>query len=479
MADIHFEPFVHLAGLTHDDALIAWGGFFFRDPDGDDDAWQIVEDPELGEIEEGRERGSIGVSSRPFGDARVEVTDTATGEVVAVARTSDANHVWVRGLQPDTEYRYRIVIDGEPWAEGPRRDWVPDDRDQRGRDLEATGRTYDTRFRTFPAPDTSAPLRFAVLGDYGVGVLASGGRGERQSHLAAALERAVDHAGVRLVVTTGDNIYLGDEDTVAGTGNHDDDWYYSFYEPYRYAISRVPVYPGVGNHDTDDTEAADDRDQLADNLFTDLRFASGAEVGRASVRPGLFYRVRYGADVELVAVDTTTASDDVEHEHFIEHPDHKAFLEETFDVSLDNVGWRIPFSHHPPYCAGPKHHNAEHLTEHFVPLLRDAGVPVMFSGHEHNFQHQQVDGIDYLVTGAAGKLREGRPDGMEQAGTRSWAAEGHLLIVDIAGDAMTIHPVTDVAEDGTFTYLRRTTPDGEPVEGPITVDRSEGAGTSV
>lgn len=37
MADIHLEPFVYLAGLTHDDALIAWGGFSFQDPDRDGD----------------------------------------------------------------------------------------------------------------------------------------------------------------------------------------------------------------------------------------------------------------------------------------------------------------------------------------------------------------------------------------------------------------------------------------------------------
>lgn len=470
MSDVHFEPFLHLAGLTHDDVLLAWGGFWFRDPDRDGDAWQIVEDPELAELEEGRQHGSIGVSSEPFGDALVEVVELATDEVVAEARTDEANHAWIRGLRPDTRYRYRVTVDGEPWAAGPRRDWVPDREDDRGRDLEATGRTYDTRFRTFPDPEASASLRFAVLGDYGVGILAGDGRGARQSGLAAALERAVDHAGVRLVLTTGDNIYLGEEDTVAGTGNHDDDWYYSFYEPYRYAISRVPVYPGVGNHDTDDTEAADDRDELADNLFTDLRFAPGAEVGRASIDPGMFYRVRWGADIEFVAVDSTAASG-LDREHFIEHPDHKQFLEETFDRSLDGVSWRIPFSHHPPYCAGPKHGDTAHLVDHLVPLLRDAGVRVMFSGHEHNFQHQQVDGIDYLVTGAAGKLREGEPGRLEQAGTHCWSAAGHFLVVDVEGAEMTIHPVTDVAEDGSFTYLERRTPDGQVVDGPIVVRR--------
>jgi hypothetical protein len=278
----------------------------------------------------------------------------------------------------------------------------------------------------------------------------------------------VDHAGVRLVVTTGDNIYLGDEDTVAGTGDSDEDWYYSFYEPYRYALSRVPFYPGVGNHDTGDTEVSDNRDELADNLFTELRFADGAEVGRASVDPGLYYRFRWGADIEFVAIDSTMSST-LDEDHYIEADHHQQFLRDTFDVSTDEVRWRIPFSHHPPYCAGPKHHDTEHLVEHLVPLLREAGVPVMLSGHEHNFQHQQVDGIDYLVTGAAGKLREGEPDRLEQAGTHCWADEGHFLVVDVDGDRMTIHPVTDVDDDGELTYLERRTPDGQVEAGPITV----------
>lgn len=126
-----------------------------------------------------------------------------------------------------------------------------------------------------------------------------------------------------MILTTGDNIYLGEHDTVAGTGNHDDDCYFSFYEPYRYAISRVPVYPGVGNHDTSDTEVSDNRDQLADNLFTDLRFGGGAQADRASVDPGLFYRFSYGSDVHFVAIDSTLASE-LEYEHFVDHPRHTA-----------------------------------------------------------------------------------------------------------------------------------------------------------
>ena len=469
----HFEPFVHLAGLTHDDALVAWGGFWFEDPDDDHDDWRIVRDPDHAERSHGPQ-DTIGARSRPYGDARVVVRDLATGELAAEASTSEANHVWVRGLQPDTAYAYELTVDGEPWATGARFDWVLDDDAPGGRDLETHEREYDTRFRTFPSPDRPAPARFAVIGDYGVGILAAGGAGQRQLRLARALERAVDHAGVRFVVSTGDNVYVGEEDTVAGTGGDDHDWYFSFYEPYRYVISRVPVYPSVGNHDSSDTEQADDREQLADNLYTDLRFADGAEVERASVDPGMFYRLRFGADLQLVAIDTTMASS-LDETHYVDHPEHRAFLEESFpdggDESSSDVRWRVPFSHHPPFCAGPHHGNMSTLIDRVVPLLQRSDVRVMFSGHEHNFQHARVDDIDYVVSGAGGKVREGEPQGFEEAGTRRWAAEGHFLVVDVEGDRMTIHPVTDVDVDGSFTYLSTRTPDGQQDAGPIVVDR--------
>ena len=461
------EQFVHLADVTHDQALVAWGAFYFSDDDEDGVGWRIVRDDQLAGRGAGARSGSIGQTSAPYGSAEVEVRTLDDDEVVARAATDAANHVWVEGLQPDSAYRYRVLVDGEPWAEGPLRAWrVGGD----GPDLVETDRVYDMRFRTHPAPDTSAPLRFAVLGDYGAGILASEGNGNRQRRIAAALERAVDAAGVRLVLTTGDNVYVGAEGTVAGSGNADEDWYFSFYEPYRHTISRVPVYPGVGNHDTEETEASDDRAELEDNFFTRLRFAEHSDDARSSVDPGLFYRFEYGADIDFVCIDSTIASS-MEHDYYVDHPRHRAFLEDVFGGTSD--GWLLPFSHHPPYCAGPKHHNTEHLVEQVVPLLEQAGVRAMFSGHEHNFQHSRVRGVDYVLTGAAGKLREGRPDGFDEAGTLAWAAEGHLLVVDVEGDRMTIHPVTEVDETGRFTYLPLQDPDGQPVDTPIVLTRAD------
>lgn len=466
--DLHFEPFLHLAGLTHDDALFSWGGFWFRPPEETGGYWSIVEDPTFDDIESIDRRDTIGARSRSYGPARVEVHVADTGELAGVATVEDVNHAWVRGLEPRTRYEYRVLVDGEEWATGPT---LACEVDEGGFRL-VEGRPYDTSFRTFPAADARVPVCMAVLGDYGVGVLASEGRGAVQRRVSAAIERAIDHHGVELVVTTGDNVYLGDEDTAAGTGRHDDDWYFSFYEPYRHVINRVPVYPGVGNHDTDDTEHSDDRDQLADNLFTEQRFSEGAEVGRASVDPGLNYRFDVGADVELIAIDTTLASDQDDYDQFFQMPRHRSFLEEVFPADGHTEGeafprWRIPFSHHPVFCAGPHHPNTQPMVDELVPLFERADVRLVLAGHEHNFQLNEHHGITYVVTGAGGKVRQGEPDGFEAAHTQAWAAEGHFLLVAIDGDRCTLTPVTDIDADGELHHLVLHRPDGTEHPTPI------------
>ena len=107
----HFEPFVHLVDVTDRSALVAWGGFYLA---RDDDGWFVVDDEDL---PDGRTRtGTIGAESAPYGRGVVEVFDADS--LIASATTLDHNHVWVEGLEPDHEYRYRITVDGAEWAGG-------------------------------------------------------------------------------------------------------------------------------------------------------------------------------------------------------------------------------------------------------------------------------------------------------------------------------------------------------------------------
>src|SRR4029434_10724375 len=100
-------------------------------------------------------RETIGRKSTAYGPARV-VGRSVSGEQVASARVFDANHCWVVGLQPNTEYTYQVFVaptkrrsvEGaeEEWAKGERWDWNL----KNGQASLYPGGQYDNRFRTFP-----------------------------------------------------------------------------------------------------------------------------------------------------------------------------------------------------------------------------------------------------------------------------------------------------------------------------------------
>jgi tartrate-resistant acid phosphatase type 5 len=294
---------------------------------------------------------------------------------------------------------------------------------------------------------------------------------QRQYEVAQALERAVDEFDARMILTTGDNIYASRRFLLwtSDSGDEDDDWFFTFFQPYRYVLNRIPVCPSIGNHDTGETEEHDDRGQVMDNLYLRERLAGEEAAGRASLEPGLFYRFGVSSDIQFVCIDTSK-------EHFfrrgrlVEYPKHWQFLEKAFPpASQDRVKWKIPFGHHPPYCAGPLHHNSRGMGP-LIELFRRSGVRVHFSGHEHNFQHSHVDGIDYFVTGAGAKIRRGVPDRFEQAHTRSWSGACHFLLVTIDGERLTVRAIGESAGPG-LADIPRYTPSAETLQGPIHIQR--------
>ena len=451
----HVEPFAHLVDVTPTRALVAWGAFWFERPDPGT-AWRIVDDGRLPEVADGR-HGCIGASAEPYGDAVVEAVDAA-GRVVATAGTAERAWAWLEGLEPDTAYAYRVVVDGQAWAAGERWDWVPSDRG--GYDLQPAGRHYDLRLRTAPDPGTSAPLTFAALGDFGVGICVDSESSRRQRRVAEVADHLVVERGVRLLVGLGDSVYLGEQGRVDDeSGGEDDDWYSSFYQPYRYVISRVPFYPAVGNHDASDTEGSDDRAQMEDNFHTVERFGAAYGEGRSSIGPGLFYRFHHGADVELVCVDSSLAVPEEGVHRFFQDPAHLRWLQETFEGA--GPRWRIPFSHHPAYCAGPEHGNDPEVLETLVPLYRSGAVRMVLAGHEHNFQISRADGVAHVLSGAGGKLREAVPADFDVARTEVWAMQAHVLLVELDADEARLTPVSGMRAGGVPHRMTALTPRNE------------------
>ena len=470
MPEFHAEPYLYLPAVTHTSALIAWGAFYFRV--SSKDKWKLVDDEHLKFVHPPR-KDSIGACSAPYGPAHVEVYD-GSGRVVAAANTEAANHCWIAGLEPDTEYTYRVFVKGQEWAEGERWDWSPS-----ARALVQAGGRYDNRFRTHPDPLAPAPLTFAVIGDFGVGVKKLSDT-RRQQQVADALRQAVETENVRLVLTTGDNIYATKKllgIALGPSGDEDDDWFFTYFQPYRYIVNRVPVYPSIGNHDADESEGCDDRGEVEDNFYICERLAGEEAAGRASFKPGLFYRFSYGSDIEFACIDTSKEAFFSGHRLF-ELPKHWAFVNAAFPHDDNPRIWRIPFAHHPPFSAGPRHHNT-HSMERLLPLFQRAGVKAMFSGHEHNFQHSHFEGIDYFVTGGGGRTRSGIPDQFNAAHTESWSSQCHFLLVSIDGDRMCVRAIAENAgENAPLSDVIRRDPRGEVVTRRMNVLRPFGASQS-
>ncbi len=64
---------------------------------------------------------------------------------------------------------------------------------------------------------------------------------------------------------------------------------------------------------------------------------------------------------------------------------------------------RFVVFHHPPFTAVKSRQTAdEPPVRKWVPLFEKYKVQAVFNGHDHNYQHHVVNGIDYIVTGGGG-----------------------------------------------------------------------------
>jgi tartrate-resistant acid phosphatase type 5 len=472
MAHIHREPYITLAGVTAERALIAWGAFFF-DISGEaiDGRFKLVEDKDLKHVNPPRS-SSIGESSSDYGPAEIRVwekgSDPAHPITVIVPSDSPAtrvNHAWVEGLKPDTTYQYRLIVKGEPWAEEERRDWVTLG-DRQG--MFPNKRLYENEFTTYPREtDATPPFTFAVIGDYGKGMKE---KDSPQSAVAEALALAVRTKGVRFVITTGDHIYGNGMFHSHDTGDEDSDWFFTHYQPYRYILNRVAFYPACGNHDAGETEKSDDYTQLLDNFYIRERFLSGdRDEGDAVNDHGLFYRFRFGKDIELLSVDSSKP--DKSGPRAFALPSNASTMADFFPaVPGSPANWRIPFFHHPPYVDGPTKSNDEEAEERLVkPLLEPGGVRLVFNGHEHNFQVSRHNGIHYVLTGAAGEAREEPLGGDPAAHNIAWSPQHHFLLVEHTADGkMRVTPY-GALKDGQLEPVVVTSPGGQPFPLPLEI----------
>lgn len=133
------------------------------------------------------------------------------------------------------------------------------------------------------------------------------------------------------------------------------------------------------------------------------------------------------------------------------HPAQLRFLEGV--LSRSTATSKIVALHHPPYSAGYQGSSTE-VRDIFSPVFARHGVQLVLSGHDHDHQRSEpIDGVVYVVSGAAATTRRTGEDGFT-ARSFSWH---HFVDIDVFADRLVLRAVNQdlrVADEVTIPVVR-------------------------
>jgi acid phosphatase type 7 len=198
------------------------------------------------------------------------------------------------------------------------------------------------------------------------------------SPVRRALVQAIAEAHPAFISVGGDIAYNGDDAN---------DWKVWDSETDLWRQQKIPVYPALGNHDLHGNRTA----ALA-NYFQ--RFPA--------LENNRYYSVRAANTLMLVLDSSLDETSGPQGE----------WLAKKLDSVPSDVDFVFLVLHHPPYTASSDTnpgggHSARH-PEHLLGQLleerqgRTHARFVVFSGHVHNYEHQEHNGVTYFVTGGGG-----------------------------------------------------------------------------
>lgn len=127
----------------------------------------------------------------------------------------------------------------------------------------------------------------------------------------------------------------------------------------------------------------------------------------------------------------------------VEGSEQRAWLRrELNSPAAQQAQFIVAMCHHPAFSSGPRR-DQKRLRELLVPLLEQAGVELVFHGHDHFYEHLLVNHINYVITGGGGAPLYDR--GRTSSGSRKFIKAHHYCRITRDGDVLV---VTAVAPDG-------------------------------
>jgi hypothetical protein len=268
------------------------------------------------------------------GTVRYGLTAGNLDQSLAETVSSTEHELRITGLSPATKYYYGVEVDNVVLADGA-----------------------DYYFTTPPVVGSTGAFRFWVLGDAGT-------RNPAQFQVRNAF--GVEHALRRadFVMMLGDNAYYAGSDSEYQTAVFD------IYPDY---LRQLCWWSCLGNHEVISNSAAPP-------YFDIFTFPINGECGGVASGTEHYFSFDY-ANVHFVSLDFMQSSR-------LNSGAQATWLQEDLQNSL--APWTVVFFHHPPYTHGSHNSDGEgdliQLRQNFMPILENAGVDLVLSGHSHCYE---------------------------------------------------------------------------------------------
>jgi predicted phosphodiesterase len=254
------------------------------------------------------------------------------------------------------------------------------------------------------------PIRIGVIGDSGFG-------GRVTFNLA---DQMADY-DLDFVIHTGDLVYKVEENDDAAEA-----FIAKYYRPFSTILHEIPIYPVPGNHEFD---------AAARWRGVPCYYAAFPQLTGGISGSGDEYRRYYALELGKVQFLFLNSQDLFQGQGISAQT---LWLEER--LNDDRFVISLPVLHIPPFTSGLHLNDGVFIAREWVPLFGPDHVPIVLSGHDHNYQRLFVNGITYVVSGGGSRVLYSLSD--PHPGSMFFSATSHFVLLSLYQDRLELEAIS-------------------------------------
>ncbi|MCH7587778.1 MAG: metallophosphoesterase [Chloroflexi bacterium] len=249
-----------------------------------------------------------------------------------------------------------------------------------------------------------------------IGVIGDSGFGDR---VTKNLVTQIMEYDIDLLIHTGDLVYHAEDEATPGEA-----YAAKYYRAFAQVLHEMPVYPVLGNHEYDKAVMWMDLPYYA-RAFPPLPIDPKSQIDSEIFRQ--YYALEIGS-LQFLFLDSqafwTGAGSD----------DQTNWLERR--LKNNPFSATIVVFHVAPYTSGLHREDGKILRQKWLPLFEQSNVILVITGHDHNYERLQDNGITYLVSGGGSAVLYGLNERLRQS--EFFASRSNFLVLTLQNDGLSV-----------------------------------------